>query len=1145
MTGDGPRAPGLTHEQRTPLGVRGASVALSSGAGCGKTTVLTARYLAELDGDTPRPPGQVVALTFTEKAARELRDRVRRACRGRLAEGDDPGYWRGVLRALEAAPIGTFHGFCAQLLRRFAVEAGIDPGFAILEESIAPSLREEALAACIRRWLAESRADLVELSVEYGLAAVRRALSDLMAHRSAGDFPAWAGRGPGEVVEAWREAWGSMARPAMLRALAESARPCLESLAAHECTHPVMNERREFLGCAFAELETCADPVALLEEARARAQVKGGGTKAHWPSEAIYKGVQERLEKLRKGIDAFLDASRIDEDASREGAELGQRFARLAAEAVEAFGRAKREAGLLDFDDLLHAARALLRDGPEAVRAEVARSVGAILVDEFQDTDPIQAEILDLLAGEEATEGRLFLVGDPKQSIYRFRGARPRVFEEFRGRFPEAGRLALTENFRSVPGVIDFVNALFADAFPDGGAALRPGPGTPARGESPDVEFLWATEPDGEPSGKRRIPVDERRRVEARWIARRLARRLEEGWPVRDPATREVRPAHAGDIALLFRTLNDAAPYERALVEEGLDYHVVGGSAFFAQQEVLDLINVLSAIEDPLDTLALAGSLRSPFFCVSDEGLYWLATSSQGDLPRGFDAWQRINDLSADDRRNVARAHELLGRWRGRKDREPIAALVGRVLDESGYEAALAAEFLGPRKRANCRKLVRLARRYDAHGGFTLADFVARLRADLRKPPREEQAATTDEYGAAVRLMTIHQAKGLEFPIVVVPDLDRDVPISRDAVAFHPDLGLLSRLPDEKDAAESSGTGRSLGWTIYRHLESREEEAEALRLFYVATTRARDALILSAGLGPDEEPRSPALRLLASRFDRASGACRVALLEGLSAPEVRVTLDPPPLRPASSQARRTRSRLLATSRLIVRAMARAEAAPAAPAPRRAGLVDLDPAGWAPPTAARIDRLIRSALAEPEALDPKRVAAVVGRMARAQVPMASPGVEAEARERLTAWVGGRLVRQVARSPEVRRALSWAVAWPPGDPDATVFQGQVDLAYRDAHGDWCLLTVSVAEAPEAGERLRLLLSAQAAGELGFGPVVRGWRVRLGPGGGLHGEEVFDPSEVERALRDFLDATPPKDRLEAPPMSLHRTTAAGDLQ
>ena len=237
-------------------------------------------------------------------------------------------------------------------------------------------------------------------------------------------------------------------------------------------------------------------------------------------------------------------------------------------------------------------------------------------------------------------------------------------------------------------------------------------------------------------------------------------------------------------------------------------------------------------------------------------------------MPLNFERWERISDLTELDRPRVRRASDLLSSWRSMKDRMPIAHLVDRVLDDSGYEAALLGDSLGPRRRANVRKLVRLARRFDRQGDMSLADFVARLRADLRKPPREEQAATTEEEGTSIRLMTIHQAKGLEFPIVVVPDLDRKPPMERSSVAFHPELGPLVRpsresFGDDDDAAvdegqEEAGAGsrRSLGWAIYRHIEEREEAGEALRLFYVAITRARDSLILSSSRGPDQSPTS-------------------------------------------------------------------------------------------------------------------------------------------------------------------------------------------------------------------------------------------------------------------------------------------------
>ncbi|MBY0395030.1 MAG: UvrD-helicase domain-containing protein, partial [Thermoleophilia bacterium] len=525
---------------------------------------------------------------------------------------------------------------------------------------------------------------------------------------------------------------------------------------------------------------------------------------------------------VRDAIDEVLEPADPDDDASVRGAWLGRLFARLAAPAREAYQAAKRARGGLDFDDLLLRARDLLRDDPDVREAE-AQAVTFVLVDEFQDTDPVQSEILRLLCGDGFAAGRLFVVGDFKQSIYRFRGARPRLFQDYRAAFPEAGRLDLTENFRSVPGVIDFVNALFHGAFEGESGRLLPGGGAAGAAESdpPAVLFVWPEdtppardEGEAAPPRKPTKPSTEAlREAEARWLARLVRSRLDAGWAVRDRATRTTRPARPGDVAMLFRSMTDLASYEQALTAEGLDYHVIGGASFYAQDEVRDLINVLSAVEDPFDGIALAGALRSPFFGLTDDALFWLGVADRGDLAARFLADEARAALSATDRQRCDRARRLLDRWRGLKDRVPMGDLVDRVLDESGYEAALLGEPLGGRKRANARKLARIAREFDARGGFTLAQFVARLRADLRDPPKEEQAATADEDGKAVRLMSIHQSKGLEFPIVVVPDLNRSGPSRHGLVAFDPDLGPLARPGgDDPDAeAGSGGPQKSLG----------------------------------------------------------------------------------------------------------------------------------------------------------------------------------------------------------------------------------------------------------------------------------------------------------------------------------------------
>ncbi len=341
--------------------------------------------------------------------------------------------------------------------------------------------------------------------------------------------------------------------------------------------------------------------------------------------------------------------------------------------------------------------------------------------------------------------------------------------------------------------------------------------------------------------------------IEARCLAGRLRERLDAGWPVFDRAMNTTRPAHPGDIALLFRAMTDLWPYESALADEGFDYHTIGGSAFYAQQEVHDVINLLSVVEDPFDEIAMAGALRSPFFCVSDEGLFWLATTLEdGGLTAGIHRLDEIAKLTQRDRRRLARRWRLLTRWREAKDHIPMATLVARILDESGFEAAVVCEFLGDRKLANTRKIVRLARDFDRQGGFTLAEFVARLRNDLENEPREEQAATTDEASASIRLMSIHQAKGLEFPIVVLPDLARGASNRTPLVALHPELGLVARPaeaspgtvanpepnPPETGADHTVG---SFAWQGYQTLEKADDEQESSASF---TWRPREPATL-------------------------------------------------------------------------------------------------------------------------------------------------------------------------------------------------------------------------------------------------------------------------------------------------------------
>jgi ATP-dependent helicase/nuclease subunit A len=1142
----------LTEQQRAALDRGAVSVALSAGAGCGKTTVLAERFLQELDGPEARALRSVVALTFTEKAARELRQRIRARCREKIETGDeqDVRRWRTILRGLEAAPIGTFHEFCGRMLRLHAVESGIDPEFSVLDESISRALRDQAVRITLRAALSEQDLDLINLAVDYGLGQIDDTLRELVGSAALADLETWAGQDPGSILEHWRVVWEHSGRPALIRQAAHAVRRCRAALEPLDPASTKLRARRGEVLSLLEGVETGLCPDSHLIDIKEAARISDLRGKDVWPSDEVKELVKKRFESLRKAIDKIVHRLSWSERLTREEIANRQRLARLALKAAREYGRLKRDRHGLDFNDLqlrfidlLRARPGILMDRREAAGSE-SSIFEFILVDEFQDTDRLQSEILERLGGSEFLAGRLFVVGDFKQSIYGFRGAEPAIFQEWRQTFPASGRRDLSENFRSVPGVIHFVNALFAECFEvkEAGAPVegagpilnRLGPMRDAADHGPAVEFLWAHD-DG---ASKRAAAHELRAAEAARLARHIRRRLDNGWMIFDRKTKRQRRAGPGDVAFLFRAMTDVGPCEVALTEEGLDYHTIGGAAFYAQQEIHDLINVLSVVEDPLDEVALAGTLRSPFFGLSDDGLYWLATSFTGGLTVGLARLEEIADLPPHDRRQAIRARTLLDGWRALKDRVSIAALTSRILGDSGYEAALVCEFLGPRKLANTRKLVTLARDFDRQGGFLLADFVAQLRAHRDDPPREEQASTSDEEGTSVRLMSIHQSKGLEFPIVVVPDLNRSsVPRGR-LIAIHPELGLVVRPPlaepgDEDSEPADDSEGGSLGWEACRALSHEQDEQESLRLFYVAVTRARDALILSSGDSPGQEPRSVALRLLDERFDLSSGLCRATLPPDWPVPEVNVPVCDAVQTDESEY--RVTPRADAPRRLsidairddISRFMSKPvlTASSGGPAFPPARLIDLDPLNGLSSRSRRLVRLIRAILADPRLYRGRPLPQIAARAAEMQVPAAQASLVREASRLLGPWLETNEFRRLRdlKPDAIKPGFAWMVSRQPGGRTPTVFRGSCDLLIRDPNAGWSPLVVCLGGAgSEAGPirascRLRLLLTGQSAEAAALGPIRSGWILEIDPrsGTGLSRQIRFEPGAIDEAV------------------------------
>jgi ATP-dependent helicase/nuclease subunit A len=871
-----------TSEQQAAIETRAVSIALSAGAGCGKTFVLTERFLSHLappsEGEklAGDPLSQLVAITFTDRAAREMRDRIRSACARRLehCQERDVDYWLGILRRIDSARISTIHSFCAVFLRRHAVAAGIDPQFRLLEEEAGDLLVRRSIAGTVKRLLETENQACMTLVVHYGLAGTRRILGQLVSGQTLLDSEAFKQRNPDEFASAWIEHLNSIFVPKLLRDFgdSEAVYDVVDLLRQNETSHPVMAERRALLLERLRMLQSCRESqhvpsIAILDELRCAAQVQGGGTKNAWPDEETYEAIKTALTRLRKEIVEISHFNAVDTAGIARSAELTAAAVQAVQAASDDLAVAKHEAGLLGFDDLLVQTRNVLRDSP-LTRRETAASVAALLVDEFQDTDPIQAEIVEALAGDGLEKGKLFVVGDAKQSIYRFRRADPSVFDAMRERIPNEGRLPLTTNFRSQPEILKFVNALFAPLL-----KKKYEPLVPNRAQlspTPSIEFLFALpEPDDDTPDR----VEFRRRGEAEWIARRLQELLDDPTP-RIPEKEladgrvELRRVEAGDIAILFRALSDVGVYEDAFRRKGIDYYLVGGRAFFAQQEVYDLVNLCVFLNDPDDAIALVGVLRSPFFSLSDDTIVALAGFGT-PLAESLAADPPL-DLPESQTDQVRHAARVLAELARKKDRLPLPQLLELAIERTGYDASLLHEFLGRRKVANLRKLIEMAREFDLAGRGTLADFAQRLRDSVSEEKVEALAATHPEASNVVRLMTIHQAKGLEFPVVVVADMDRPTRGPTWGAVYHREFGPL--LPPPPAGPDES---RHLAIEMHRYIEKREDEAESLRVLYVALTRAADHLILSGGLDAQGRPHSQWMKLVAKRFDLQTGLPKV------------------------------------------------------------------------------------------------------------------------------------------------------------------------------------------------------------------------------------------------------------------------------
>jgi ATP-dependent exoDNAse (exonuclease V) beta subunit len=858
---------------RTSLG---ESLLVEASAGTGKTTELVARIVSVLASGATTID-HIAAVTFTNKAAGELKLRLRQEldrARDTVETASERTNIENALEHLEEASVGTIHSFCAQMLRERPVEAVVDPAFEELSEQQAARLYERAFRSWIQKKLAE------------GTPALRRALVRL-AWRDSFDsgppidqlqFAAW------KLIE-WRdhpEPWRQVPfnRDQQIDQLVEQVKLIAEAVT--RCPKPTDNLVRS--------LRPAQGVVTWIERAEAATRSRDYDT-----LESLLIKLLRDLKKDTKKGSGFFSSTVPREQVVGARAQLMQNLesfqiaadADLAAllrgemwELVESYDALKRRAGKLDFVDLLILARDLVRDKAE-VRAYLQKRFTHIFIDEFQDTDPLQAEILLLLAADDPTQsdwlevtprlGKLFVVGDPKQSVYKFRRADVVLYRSIRDALATrgVGIVQLTTSFRALRPIQECVNAAFDIEMQDdaaaGQAAYSPLHGnTPPIDGQPSLVVLPVPQPYGS-TRVSKIAINECLPgtivAFVDWLVR------QSGWKVRDPEDpSQLAPVSPRHIALLFRRFTNwgadiTRSYVRALEAREIPHLLVGSKSFHSREEVETLRAALTAIEWPEDELSVFAALKGSLFAIPDNILLRFRHETGGRL---HPFRQLPPDLPAEFR-PVIDALGLLADLNRHRNRRPIADTVNSLLEATRAHAGFALRPAGHQVLANVYRVSDLARSFELSGGISFRGFVQELEVQAEKAESAE-APVLEEGAEGVRLMTVHSAKGLEFPIVILADMTANI------AASDPD-----RYVDARQRLCATRLLRCAPWEL-RDNEAQErlrERAEGVRVAYVAATRARDLLVVPA-VGDEEQDGwlAPLNKAIYPARDRYRGAGR-------------------------------------------------------------------------------------------------------------------------------------------------------------------------------------------------------------------------------------------------------------------------------
>ena len=850
-------------------------ISVTAGAGSGKTAVLVHRYVKILL-ETDLHPSQVVAITFTRKAAAELKQRIVTELEARLQQ--EPGNTKSesIKTGMLSAQISTIHSFCARILREYPVEARVDAGFRelqgiqqrlVLREVIDSTLREIA----DRPDEDETREKLVDLLRIFGKNRLETHLSELVNQREVVERLKCNlyCRTDSEVLEAWHDfVQSQLAQSLKDRFPIEDWRRCLNSVLAIARGRNA-TKVQELAAGIQSNMEPQEAVSPLTKIAPLLITQKGTISKRDFLGSRVETdAIEEEIDFLVRAANYFQSLPAFTDDDK-----LLICVARLLIHIYDKVQRAyenrKRQAGQLDFDDLQIKVRDLLQQ-ERSICKQLAQRYPYIMVDEYQDTDQLQYEILKPLILD-FKSGNLFSVGDQNQSIYRFRGADVQVFDKtqkeiikyqsaltkdftWEGQILEAkasekrGNLRLPENFRLLRNLVGFVNLVFGSLMQGRNEfEVEYNPLIQGRTIDPlgDVELLIGSKEQAEDDSQ--SLTNENKLIVGR--IQHLVGTDETIWTDEGDGEKP-RPIRYGDIAILVRSRTRLPEIESSLLEAKIPYKITGGIGFYQRQEIYDIGNYLQFLIDSDKDVVLAGILRAPFFGVSDVELYEIAQQSS---KKPF--WEKVQDYVAQTDQSstspIGYAVQILRSHIEICHRIPPSELIRKIVNDTGMVGVLPVGQSGEQRWANYEKLLGIAREFERLGFTDLHGFLERLNLLIEEEEREGQA-TTQLTADAVEIMTIHAAKGLEFPVVILPHLDRRA-TRYDQEPFIDDLlgiGFSPANPEKNYQQSDPGATQ-----LMKERVNNKRVAEEQRLFYVATTRARDRLILSGTLNEKGEAR--------------------------------------------------------------------------------------------------------------------------------------------------------------------------------------------------------------------------------------------------------------------------------------------------